>query len=375
MSIAAQSIGYEAALKHHYQSVRARLTPPPPRKRIVIPPPPPRYLTDESVHQRGEGRVARHRLLVVEPVVEHPAHDHRRRAERIDALLGQYSFDTSTPIGPGTWGSTYWSAQTALSALTSAGLAGRYSTQAIGLAATWNTDLLEQVGTATSTEARAKFNMAGGPGSDHKRYEGLTIWSPNINIFRDPRWGRGMETYGEDPFLTGQLAVGFIRGLHGSADTFDWSESAEVQLDPATFRDEAEPGEHLEVSPVAESPTSWERWQQLVTAHAASTVRARAYACPDLRLKFAPPVMSDGLTAAQQKAVIEKVIGTVPEGTRADAQRAIEAANRAAPGWASLSAFDRAADRWATADRCASRRPTGGLLSSTSRSRNHRSRT
>lgn len=87
--------------------------------------------------------------------------------------------------------------------------------QAIGLAATWNADLLEQVGTATSTEARAKFNLSGGPGSDHRRYEGLTIWSPNINIFRDPRWGRGMETYGEDPYLTGQLAVGFIRGLQG----------------------------------------------------------------------------------------------------------------------------------------------------------------
>ena len=87
--------------------------------------------------------------------------------------------------------------------------------QAIGLAASWNTDLLERVGTATSTEARAKFNLAGGPGSDHNRYEGLTIWSPNINIFRDPRWGRGMETYGEDPYLTGQLAVGFIRGLQG----------------------------------------------------------------------------------------------------------------------------------------------------------------
>ncbi|WP_330831637.1 glycoside hydrolase family 3 N-terminal domain-containing protein, partial [Xanthomonas translucens] len=62
--------------------------------------------------------------------------------------------------------------------------------QAIGLAATWNTALLEQVGTVTSTEARAKFNLAGGPGKDHPRYAGLTIWSPNINIFRDPRWGR-----------------------------------------------------------------------------------------------------------------------------------------------------------------------------------------
>jgi beta-glucosidase len=87
--------------------------------------------------------------------------------------------------------------------------------QAIGLAATWNATLLEQVGTVTSTEARAKFNLAGGPGKDHPRYAGLTIWSPNINIFRDPRWGRGMETYGEDPYLTGQLAVGFIRGLQG----------------------------------------------------------------------------------------------------------------------------------------------------------------
>jgi len=87
--------------------------------------------------------------------------------------------------------------------------------QAIGLAATWNTDLLEQVGTVTSIEARAKFNLAGGAGRDHRRYEGLTIWSPNINIFRDPRWGRGMETYGEDPYLTGQLAIGFIRGLQG----------------------------------------------------------------------------------------------------------------------------------------------------------------
>lgn len=87
--------------------------------------------------------------------------------------------------------------------------------QAIGLAATWNTELLQQIGTAVSTEARAKFNLAGGPGRDHARYAGLTLWSPNINIFRDPRWGRGQETYGEDPYLTGQLAVGFIHGLQG----------------------------------------------------------------------------------------------------------------------------------------------------------------
>jgi beta-glucosidase len=87
--------------------------------------------------------------------------------------------------------------------------------QAIGLAATFDRDLLHQVGTVVSTEARAKFNLAGGPGADHRRYEGLTIWSPNINIFRDPRWGRGMETYGEDPYLSGELGVAFVRGLQG----------------------------------------------------------------------------------------------------------------------------------------------------------------
>ncbi|MCU6454314.1 glycoside hydrolase family 3 C-terminal domain-containing protein [Sphingomonas sp. A2-49] len=86
--------------------------------------------------------------------------------------------------------------------------------QAIGLAATWDTDLLEQVGTVVSTEARARFN-AKPVGADRRIYEGLTIWSPNINIFRDPRWGRGQETYGEDPYLTGKLGVAFIHGLQG----------------------------------------------------------------------------------------------------------------------------------------------------------------
>jgi beta-glucosidase len=92
-----------------------------------------------------------------------------------------------------------------------------YSTlfpQAIGMAATWDAPLLGQIGEVVSTEARAKYNDAVSRGV-HSIYFGLTIWSPNINIFRDPRWGRGQETYGEDPFLTGQLALGFIRGLQG----------------------------------------------------------------------------------------------------------------------------------------------------------------
>ena len=85
--------------------------------------------------------------------------------------------------------------------------------QAIGLAASWNAPLLRQVGDVVSTEARAKYNLAGR--GDHPRYHGLSIWSPNINIFRDPRWGRGQETYGEDPFLTGTLATQFVRGIQG----------------------------------------------------------------------------------------------------------------------------------------------------------------
>ncbi len=87
--------------------------------------------------------------------------------------------------------------------------------QAIGLAATWDPDLLHGVGEVVSTEARAGFNAIG-KATDHGRYQGLTIWSPNINIFRDPRWGRGQETYGEDPYLTGTLATAFVEGLQGA---------------------------------------------------------------------------------------------------------------------------------------------------------------
>jgi len=86
--------------------------------------------------------------------------------------------------------------------------------QAIGLAATWDTNMMHRVADTISTEARAKYNQAMRD-NDHSRYHGLTFWSPNINIFRDPRWGRGQETYGEDPFLTGRMAVAFIKGMQG----------------------------------------------------------------------------------------------------------------------------------------------------------------
>ncbi|MEL6822382.1 MAG: glycoside hydrolase family 3 N-terminal domain-containing protein, partial [Calditrichota bacterium] len=86
--------------------------------------------------------------------------------------------------------------------------------QAIGMAASFDAELLEQIAAAVSTEARAKYNAAQAAGN-YNRFAGLTFWTPNVNIFRDPRWGRGQETYGEDPWLTGQLGVAFVKGLQG----------------------------------------------------------------------------------------------------------------------------------------------------------------
>jgi beta-glucosidase len=87
--------------------------------------------------------------------------------------------------------------------------------QAIGMAATWDPTIVHAMGDVISTEARAKYNQAQREGN-HRIFFGLTFWSPNINIFRDPRWGRGQETYGEDPFLTSRLGVAFVGGVQGS---------------------------------------------------------------------------------------------------------------------------------------------------------------
>ncbi len=86
--------------------------------------------------------------------------------------------------------------------------------QSIGMAASFDRDMMFRMAEVTSDEARAKYHDFE---SRDKRgmYQGLTFWSPNINIFRDPRWGRGHETYGEDPYLTGELGVQFIKGLQG----------------------------------------------------------------------------------------------------------------------------------------------------------------
>lgn len=91
--------------------------------------------------------------------------------------------------------------------------------QSIGMAATFDEELIEEVATVISDEARAKHHEFIRE-NDHDIYKGLTFWSPNINIFRDPRWGRGHETYGEDPYLTSRLGVRFVNGLQGTDDKY-----------------------------------------------------------------------------------------------------------------------------------------------------------
>ncbi|MCC8102736.1 MAG: glycoside hydrolase family 3 C-terminal domain-containing protein [Clostridiales bacterium] len=90
--------------------------------------------------------------------------------------------------------------------------------QAIGLGATFDTELIGEIADTISTEGRAKYNAFSSEG-DRDIYKGLTFWSPNVNIFRDPRWGRGHETYGEDPYLTSRLGVAFVKGLQGDGET------------------------------------------------------------------------------------------------------------------------------------------------------------
>lgn len=104
--------------------------------------------------------------------------------------------------------------------------------QAIAMAATFNDELIEAVADVISTEARAKYNLSAAH-HRHQQYMGLTFWSPNINIFRDPRWGRGQETYGEDPYLTSRMGVSFVHGLQGD--------------DPAHFLKTSAAAKHLAV--------------------------------------------------------------------------------------------------------------------------------
>ncbi len=140
--------------------------------------------------------------------------------------------------------------------------------QAIGMAATWDAPLFADFGETVSTEARGKYNDAVAHGV-HSIYFGLTIWSPNINIFRDPRWGRGQETYGEDPFLTATLGDRFVRGLQGD--------------DPNYYRVIATP-KHYAVHSGPESerhrfnvePSQHDLWETYLPAFRKTIVEAKA---------------------------------------------------------------------------------------------------
>jgi len=142
-------------------------------------------------------------------------------AERAHDLVGRMTLeekanqleDWATPI-PRLGIPDYQTWNEALHGVARAGYATVFP-QAIGMAATWDPSMVHAMGNVISTEARAKYNQAQREGN-HRIFFGLTFWSPNINIFRDPRWGRGQETYGEDPFLTGALGVAFVGGVQGN---------------------------------------------------------------------------------------------------------------------------------------------------------------
>ncbi len=153
---------------------------------------PPAYLnTSLPIEQRVDDLISRMTLEEKVRQMQHTAPEIAR--------LGVPSYD-------------WWSE--ALHGVARAGYATVFP-QAIGMAATWDYDLIHTEGETIATEARAKYNQAQREGN-HRTYYGLDFWSPNINIFRDPRWGRGQETYGEDPYLTARLGVAFVTGMQGN---------------------------------------------------------------------------------------------------------------------------------------------------------------
>ena len=144
----------------------------------------------------------------------------RRRAEALVAQMtveeaaSQLKFNAPAIERLGVSSYNWWNE--ALHGVARAGTATVFP-QAIAMAAMFDADAVEAIADIISTEARAKFNAQSQEG-DRGIFKGLTMWSPNINIFRDPRWGRGHETYGEDPYLTGELGKAFIRGLQGNGE-------------------------------------------------------------------------------------------------------------------------------------------------------------
>ncbi len=133
----------------------------------------------------------------------------------VEEMASQLRFDAPAIERLGVPAYNWWNE--ALHGLARGGTATSFP-QAIGMAAMFDDELLEKIAEAISTEARAKYNALSAEG-DRDIYHGLTMWSPNVNLFRDPRWGRGHETYGEDPYLTARLGTAFVRGLQGRGET------------------------------------------------------------------------------------------------------------------------------------------------------------
>lgn len=132
----------------------------------------------------------------------------------VEELASQLRFDADAIERLGIPAYNWWNE--GLHGVARAGV-GTVFPQAIAMGATFDEELLEEVGHAIAVEARAKYNEQSAQG-DRDIYKGLTIWSPNVNLFRDPRWGRGHETYGEDPYLISRLGVNFIKGLQGDGE-------------------------------------------------------------------------------------------------------------------------------------------------------------
>lgn len=166
----------------------------------------------------------------------------------------------------------------------------------VGLAATFDPALVKQMGVAIGTEARVKYNIVGRESGGHGIFQGLDFWSPNINIFRDPRWGRGQETYGEDPYLTGKMGAAFVEGMQGD--------------DPKYFRTIAtakhyavhsgpEPTRHavdVKVSKHDEEDTYLPAFRELVTEAKVDSVM-----CAYNRINGQPACASDFLLSDQLK--------------------------------------------------------------------------
>ncbi|MBR1586645.1 MAG: glycoside hydrolase family 3 C-terminal domain-containing protein [Clostridia bacterium] len=155
----------------------------------------------------------------------------------IEEAAGQLSYQAPAIPRLGIPAYNWWNE--ALHGVARAGMATMFP-QAIGLGAAFDPKLVEELGDVAATEGRAKYNAAFRHG-DHDIYKGLTFWSPNINIFRDPRWGRGQETFGEDPLLTAETGCAYVRGLQGKGDTMKAAACAKhfaVHSGPESLRHE-----------------------------------------------------------------------------------------------------------------------------------------